>query len=152
MKRGLLCSMVFLWLASCAIRDVDEPWMRAQGATSGDEIDSGPYEGRRPLQVIRGKASYYANSLAGNRTASGERYHPRKLTAASRNLPFGTIVRVVREDNGRSVIVRINDRGPFGRRARILDLSRAAAEQLDMIRKGVVQVRAEILERGGKAK
>ena len=67
-------------------------------------------------------------------------------TAASRDLPFGTIVRVVRVDTGASVVVRVNDRGPFGDRRRILDLSRAAAERLDMIRAGVVTIRAEILE------
>jgi len=105
-------------------------------------------EAREPLRVLRGRASYYADSLAGNRTASGERYDPRALTAASRDLPFGTMVRVVREDTGASVVVRVNDRGPFGDRRRILDLSRAAAEQLDMIRAGVISIRAEVLELG----
>ena len=61
----------------------------------------------------RGKATYYANSLAGRRTASGERYDPRALTAAHKTLAFGTMVKVVRVDDGREVIVRINDRGPF---------------------------------------
>jgi rare lipoprotein A len=60
-------------------------------------------------------------------------------------LPFGTVLRVVRIDTGASVIVRVNDRGPFGRRRRIVDLSRAAAEQLDMMRRGVVNVRVEVL-------
>ena len=92
-----------------------------------------------------GRASYYADSLAGNRTASGERYDPAALTAASPDLPFGTRVRVTRLDTGASVVVRVNDRGPFRDRSRILDLSRAAAERLDMIRAGVVRVRAEIL-------
>jgi rare lipoprotein A len=96
-------------------------------------------------EVLSGRASYYADSLAGNATASGEPYDPRALTAASRDLPFGTRVRVTRVDTGASVVVRINDRGPFRDRARILDLSRAAAERLDMIRAGVIDVRAEIL-------
>src|SRR5437868_769529 len=77
----------------------------AISASSGAEAPQG--------QVLRGEASYYANSLAGNRTANGERYDPRKLTAASRSLPFGTRLQVRRVDNGKSVIVRVNDRGPF---------------------------------------
>jgi len=103
---------------------------------------------REPIRVLRGRASYYADSLAGNPTASGEPYDPSAFTAAHRSLPFGTVVRVVREDTGASVVVRVNDRGPFGDRRRILDLSRAAAEQIDMIRAGVVSVRAEVLELG----
>jgi rare lipoprotein A len=67
------------------------------------------------------------------------------LTAANRELAFDTLVRVTRLDTGASVIVRINDRGPFGNRRRILDLSRAAAERIDMIHAGVVEVRAEVL-------
>ncbi|MBI5499864.1 MAG: septal ring lytic transglycosylase RlpA family protein [Deltaproteobacteria bacterium] len=93
-----------------------------------------------------GKATWYSDSLAGHATASGETYDPDELTAAHRTLPFGTRVRVTRLDTERSVEVRINDRGPFGRRDRILDLSRAAAEALDMIQAGVVRVRLEVLE------
>jgi len=95
--------------------------------------------------ILRGKASYYADSLAGRSTASGEPYAPRKLTAAHLELPFGTRVRVTRIDNRKSVVVRINDRSPYGGRGRIIDLSRRAAEQLDMIRAGVVEVEVEIL-------
>jgi len=99
--------------------------------------------------VLHGLASYYSDSLAGNSTASGEPYDPGELTAASRDLPFGTRVRVTRlDEDGESmgsVTVRINDRGPFRDHRRILDLSRAAAERLDMIRAGVVRIRAEIL-------
>ncbi|NMC69457.1 MAG: septal ring lytic transglycosylase RlpA family protein, partial [Myxococcales bacterium] len=90
--------------------------------------------------------SYYSDTLAGNPTASGEPYDPAALTAAHRTLPFGTRVRVTRLDDERSVEVRINDRGPFGRRDRIIDLSRAAAERLGMIRAGVIRVRIEVLE------
>ncbi|MGB5808900.1 MAG: septal ring lytic transglycosylase RlpA family protein [Polyangiales bacterium] len=101
-----------------------------------------------PVDVLRGKASYYHDSLAGNHTANGERYRPKELTAAHRSLPFCTIVRVVRVDTGESVQVRINDRGPFGSKTRILDLSRAAAQKIHMIQAGVVEVRAEVLEVG----
>ncbi len=107
----------------------------------------GGHDGRPALETLRGRASYYSDRLAGRRTANGDVYDPTALTAASRDLPFGTIVRVVRVDTGASVVVRVNDRGPFRDHRRILDLSRSAAEALDMIRAGVVDIRAEILER-----
>jgi rare lipoprotein A len=97
------------------------------------------------LTTQRGKASYYDDSLAGKRTASGEIYDPKKLTAAHRTLPFGTRVRVTNLFNDKSVIVRINDRGPFVK-SRIIDLSRAAAERLDMIDNGVVEVFIEVIQ------
>jgi rare lipoprotein A len=106
------------------------------------EPEPGP---ERVAAVLEGQASYYSDKLAGRSTASGEPYDPSALTAAHRSLPFGTRLRVTRADNGRSVVVRVNDRGPFGSASRIVDLSRAAAEQLDMIRAGVVAVRAEVL-------
>ena len=96
-------------------------------------------------QVLEGKVTYYSDSLAGHTTANGEIYDPNMLTAANRTLPFGTIVRVARHQDGRSVIVRINDRGPFGDKNRILDLSRAAAERLGMLRAGVVPAQVEVL-------
>ncbi len=92
-----------------------------------------------------GLAVYYADSLNGNKTASGERYDKNALTAAHRRLPFGTVVRVTNLNNRRSVEVKVNDRGPFSSRKRIIDLSRKAAERLDMIRAGVVRVRIEIV-------
>ncbi|MCO2685138.1 septal ring lytic transglycosylase RlpA family protein [Pseudomonas aeruginosa] len=92
-----------------------------------------------------GEASYYGSRHAGLRTASGERYNPNAMTAAHRTLPFGARVRVTNLDNRRSVVVRINDRGPF-RRGRIIDVSRKAAEGLGMIRSGVAPVRIESLD------
>jgi rare lipoprotein A len=85
-----------------------------------------------------GFASYYSKRLVGRRTASGERYDPNLLTAAHRRLPFGTMVEV-RRDDGRSVVVRINDRGPFVA-GRVIDLSHRAAQALDMFRAGTVMV------------
>lgn len=120
----------------------------ASGSASGATTPRHAGGADDAVRVLRGEASYYADSLAGNTTASGDVYDPDELTAASRTLPFGSRVRVVRRDNGRSVVVRINDRGPFGDESRILDLSRAAAERLDMLRAGVVPVRAEVLSRG----
>lgn len=109
-------------------------------ASSGGE--SGAEEG----DVLRGDASYYASFFSGRRTSSGERYDPHKLTAANRRLPFGTRLKVTRVDNGRSVVVVVNDRGPFGKRHRILDLSRAAAERLGMIGMGHAQVEAVVVK------
>jgi rare lipoprotein A len=96
-----------------------------------------------------GEASYYSDRLAGHRTASGARYDPRAFSGAHRSLPFGCHVRVTRADSGRSVVVVINDRGPFGDERRIIDLSRAAAEQIDMIREGVVPVHLDVVSCSG---
>ena len=104
------------------------------------------YDGKKAQKTLNGKATYYADSLAGNHTASGEPYDPELFTAAHKKLPFGTVVRVVRKDNGRVTYVKINDRGPFGPRDRIIDLSKAAARELDMLKAGVVAVRLEIVE------
>jgi rare lipoprotein A len=102
---------------------------------------------RKALETFHGEASYYSDALAGRKTASGEPYDPQKYTAAHRSLPFGTVLRVRREDTGGIVYVRVNDRGPFGKRRRILDLSKAAAQQLGMIRRGIADVRIEVVER-----
>lgn len=87
-----------------------------------------------------GKASYYSDGLAGNKTANGEKYKPTELTAAHKKLPFGTKVKVTNLNNGKTVTVRINDRGPYVA-GRIIDLSKAAAKELDMVKAGVVKVK-----------
>jgi rare lipoprotein A len=114
--------------------------------------DPRPYYARQALTVLHGTASYYADSLAGRATANGEAYDPRYFTAAHRTLPLGTIVRVTRLSSGDWVLVRVNDRGPYADPGRILDLSKAAARRLGMLRAGVVRVRAEVLEWGAKKK
>jgi len=91
-----------------------------------------------------GRASWYALT---SRTASGERCDPNALTAAHRSLPFGTKVKVENLHNGRSVVVRINDRGPFVR-GRIIDLTKAAASRLGFVRSGVTSVRVTVLGQG----
>jgi rare lipoprotein A len=123
--------------------------LAAQGARELDHVDAaeGDADPAPGARVFSGRVSYYSDSLAGNHTANGEIYDPAKFTAASRTLPFGTLLRVTRINRDLSVEVRVNDRGPFGRRKRILDLSRAAAEQLDMISDGVVRVRVEVIGR-----
>jgi rare lipoprotein A len=98
-----------------------------------------------PGSVETGLAVYYADSLHGRPTASSEPYDRDALTAAHRELPFGTGGRVTRLDDRRSVVVIVNDRGPFGDRRRVIDLSRAAAERIDMLGAGVVEVRIEVL-------
>lgn len=87
-----------------------------------------------------GLASYYGPGLAGRPTASGEKFNPKALTAAHKKLPFGTCLRVVNMENGRSVEVRVNDRGPFVK-GRVVDVSTAAARQLGMMDKGLARVR-----------
>ena len=91
-----------------------------------------------------GRASWYALT---SRTASGEWSDPNAMTAAHPSLPFGTRVKVENLDNGRSVVVRINDRGPFVS-GRIIDLTRAAADRLGFLRRGVTDVRLTVLSRG----
>lgn len=99
---------------------------------------------RTPSGFQTGMASWYGSKFHNKTTASGEKFDMRKLTAAHRTLPFNTIVRVENLRNGRKVDVRINDRGPVIE-GRIIDLSREAAEKLDMVRDGVVRVRIEVL-------
>ena len=124
-----------------------EPGRETWGSSSEPEHATAPVAGTEDVagDTFEGRASFYSDRLAGHRTASGEPYDPSALTAASRDLPLGTRVRVTRTDTGASVVVRVNDRGPFGDHSRILDLSRAAAERLDMMRAGVVSIRADVL-------
>jgi rare lipoprotein A len=95
-------------------------------------------------RVQHGIASWYGSEQDGHATASGEHFDRHAFTAASRHLPFNTIVRVTNETNGRSVQVRINDRGPW-KRGRILDLSEAAADTLDMKKSGTAKVKVEVI-------
>lgn len=92
----------------------------------------------------RGSASYYAAKFDGRRTASGERFDNDDMTAAHRTLPFGSLVRVTNPANGRSVVVRVNDRGPFTR-GRLIDVSRAAAEELGMVARGHADVELALI-------
>ncbi|MDH6059876.1 septal ring lytic transglycosylase RlpA family protein [Chrysosporum bergii ANA360D] len=99
----------------------------------------------RPLS-FQGIASFYGRGFAGRPTATGERFNPEAMTAAHRSLPFGTRVRVTNVRNGRSVVVRINDRGPFIR-GRIIDVSTGAARAIGIINSGLAPVKIEILSR-----
>jgi peptidoglycan lytic transglycosylase len=100
--------------------------------------------GQHGAGPLRGYASWYGKNLQGHRTASGETFDMNALTAAHRTLPFGTRVRVRHVCNGRCVVVRINDRGPWSGK-RLIDLSLAAARELGIARKGGCRVELEIL-------
>ncbi len=92
-----------------------------------------------------GMASYYHDRFHGRKTASGARYNKNSLSAAHKTLPLGTRVRVTDSRSGRSVVVRINDRGPYAK-GRVIDLSRAAANEIGLVAKGVAPVRLEVLK------
>lgn len=115
------------------VQTAKKPQQKVQPQNTGGKVKS----------TTRGMASFYGYE-SGSRTASGERFNPQALTAAHRSLPFGTRVRVTNMWNGRSVIVRITDRGPFIG-GRVIDVSTNAARQLGMISSGVASVQLEVL-------
>jgi rare lipoprotein A len=101
----------------------------------------------KPLLTLEGIASYYADDFHGKLTSNGETFDMNSLTAAHRTFPFGTKIRVTNLENAKTVIVRVNDRGPF-KEGRMIDLSRGAAISIDLIRTGTARVRLEVLEWG----
>lgn len=120
-----------------------EAWSESQaspwrgGVSPSGAVSLGPPQ--------RGRATYYADKFHGRKTASGERYDRSAMTAAHRTLPFGTVIEVSRPD-GRWVRVKVNDRGPFVR-GRIVDLSRAAAEDIGLLQAGVADVTLWVVEK-----
>ncbi len=112
--------------------------------SSPSSVDTGGFP-----RTQEGTAAYYSKRFQGRRTASGERFDQAKLTTAHKTYPFGTRLKVTNLDNGKVVEVRVNDRGPR-QRSRILDLSRKAADKLGFLRKGLAQVKLEVLEIGGR--
>jgi rare lipoprotein A len=125
-RRLASLGLVSLVLAGCA---------SGRGRLPGEPIPAQPEQAGED-EIARGQASWYGGKFHGRRTASGERFDMNALTAAHPKLPFGTRVRVRNPRNGREVVVRINDRGPFTG-GRIIDLSRAAAEAIGLIQAGV---------------
>jgi rare lipoprotein A len=115
-------------------------------------IDAAPSrraQRRHTVQV--GLASFYGPGFDGDRTASGVAFDQRQLVSAHRTLPLGSLVKVTNLENGRSVVVRVIDRGPFGRNHRkgcIIDVSRAAARRLQFLRRGLAHVRLQVLKFG----
>jgi len=106
---------------------------------------AGTLNGARPGYVETGKASFYANVHQLKKTASGEIYDHKLNTAAHKKLPFGTKVRVTNIANGKTVVVKINDRGPFIK-GRILDLSRSAFSSIASTSSGIIEVKIEVIE------
>lgn len=120
-----------------------------QSGSTGDEIktDTGKrkQESKKP-KILYGIASYYADKFNGRKTANGEIYDGKKMTAACNQLPLGTWIRVTNLNNNRSVIVKTNDRLHI-RMKRVVDMSRAAAEKLGYIGRGLTKVKVEVLEK-----
>lgn len=143
-----LACVVLLVPAACAPAASGDAWADLEPqpaeAASVPDLDATRQAGPTLPTGWReeGAASWYGPNFAGRPTANGEIFDPARLTAAHRTLPFGTRVHVTNLDNGRTVTVRINDRGPFAH-GRIIDLSRAAAEAVDLIATGLARVRLE---------
>jgi rare lipoprotein A len=137
-KLFLVLPLLFLFLGCGSKKKVTLYIPPANSKTHG-----GVWESR---YVEIGIASWYGPGFHGRRTASGEIYNMYAYTAAHKTLPLGTYVRVINLENGKSVVVRINDRGPF-KKGRIIDLSYAAAKKIGMIEKGTARVRLEILSK-----
>lgn len=116
------------------------------GCEKAGEYSDSSENGDEILQT--GVASWYGPGFDGRLTSSRERYDQNKLTAAHRTLPFNTVVEVINSETGESVEVTINDRGPYSR-GRIIDLSKAAAEEIDLLDKGVAEVDLVLIEAGG---
>lgn len=133
----LASAALFLCLAACARH------------TGGGEPFFDPQAADENLEIYQsGVASWYGDDFHGRLTADGEIYDMHKLTAAHQELPFHTLVEVENRENGKRVLVRINDRGPF-LKERIIDLSLKAAQRLDMTEKGTAEVNLRVLRRGG---
>jgi rare lipoprotein A len=115
----------------------------AFAAVNGVETATAKYRSAG-AKAASGSASWYGPGFHGRKTANGERYDMYAMTAAHRSLPFGTKVRVTNRSNGKSVVVRINDRGPYAG-GRVIDLSRGAAQAVSMLGSGVVPVNLEVL-------
>ena len=114
-------------------------------------LSIGPAEAQQQPRRQVGLASYYGAGFNGDRTANGEVFDQRKLVAAHRTLPLGSVVRVTNLENGRKVVLRIVDRGPYGRNHRkgcIIDVSKAAASRLGFVHDGLSRVRVDVLELG----
>ncbi|PKL79596.1 MAG: septal ring lytic transglycosylase RlpA family lipoprotein [Ignavibacteriae bacterium HGW-Ignavibacteriae-4] len=135
MKRTLLIILTAILFTSCS------------SAVRFTSANTTKYEDNNTevVTVMYGKASYYGSEFEGRNTSNGETFSNREYTAAHKSLPFGSLVKVTNLANNKSVIVRINDRGPYVA-GRVIDLTRVAAEELDMIRAGIIDVKIELLK------
>lgn len=137
----LYISLLLLIIAGCS------PSVRFAEKSGTTNIKPGKVETTKAVagETFKGYASFYADKFHGRKTSSGEVFDMNGFTAAHRTLPFGTKVKVTNIKNGKSIVVKINDRGPF-KEERIIDLSKAAAESIDMVNDGVAEVEIKILE------
>ena len=144
----LMTLSAFAKETATVVKDLPKPSMAqapsASGTAATPAVKAPILKLRKPLSIFSGMASWYGKVLENHRTASGERFSMFGLTAAHRSLPFGSKVRVTDLRNRKSVIVTITDRGVLSA-DRVIDLSFAAAEQLDMIKSGVDPVKLEVL-------
>ena len=152
-QRAIVAGMIILTVTGCAKRTPSTPSTPSPpSAPAAGAPPPAPAAGaRRVLDVQEGLASFYAQSFEGRTTASGTTFDNRQLVAAHPSFPFGSLVRVTNLTNRRAVLVVIVDRGPTPAvrdRGVIIDVSRAAAEQLDFVRAGQTRVRVEVLRRG----
>lgn len=159
-KSAVLLIVVAIVFASCSRRPIDRTSSSYRAPVANSKTPSNlrhptmrPYTvmGKRYFpsvvrvgEELNGRASWYGPNFHGKKTSNGETYSMWEMTAAHKTLPMNTVVRVTNEENGRSVVVRVNDRGPFVN-TRIIDLSKKAAAQLDMVKKGTALVKLEIL-------
>jgi rare lipoprotein A len=143
MKRLLTLTALLLLTGVAALPGLGCASGKSRPASTSQQQKAQP-SGGGSSHHEKGIASWYGGKFHGRTTASGERYDMNKLTAAHRKLPFGSRVRVTNLDNGRQVVVRITDRGPFVH-GRIIDLSREAARRIDMIQAGTARVRIEVI-------
>lgn len=132
MLAAWLCALALLVLTGCSSTP-----KYGGGGSSGGSVASGHTES--------GMASYYGNEFQSRKTSNGERFDQAKPTAAHRTLPFGTRLKVTNTQNGRSVLVRVNDRGPFAK-GRIIDLSSSAFKTIASLNAGVVPVRIQVVD------
>jgi len=144
LSKLLLLLVVFIFI-SCSSSPRFTKDRYAEPTISSEKVNEKSISGKP--STMEGIASYYAHDFHGKKTANGEIYDMHKMTAAHRSYPFNTKVKVTNLDNGKTVVVRINDRGPF-KLERIMDLSLGAAEALEMTKTGTAKVRLEVLEWG----
>ena len=138
--RGVLALMILSLAVACTTQhEPAQPSLTPSAVAPPPMMPAAPQTRAHTSKAVR--ASYQGDAYAGHRTASGERYDPKALTAASSTLPIGSSVMVTNPATGRSVKVRINDRGGPGVHGRGLDLSKRAAEEIGMTKKGVARVR-----------
>ncbi|MEE2754572.1 MAG: septal ring lytic transglycosylase RlpA family protein [Candidatus Latescibacterota bacterium] len=149
--RCLMNNLVLTTLVSC-VASPRYPTPSPNSDPSPTVSANVPERGRKSISVVStegayqvGPASYYAHKFHGRQTANGEIFDMYGMSAAHRELPLGSVIKVTHLGNGRSLELRINDRGPFIR-GRILDLSLGAAQHLDMVEEGVAQIRIDIVK------